>query len=353
MYINNKLYIEDIKKIITEDFSLLKNKNVFITGASGLVGSCIIDILMFLNQEFAYNINVWATFSNEKSFIQRFPSYQQSQYFHPIIQDITKAFKFDIDFNVDYVIHAASNTHPHLYGTKPVETIQLNIVGTLNVLEFVKTKPNSKSLFLSTLEVYGSKENVEAFEENNIGFVDFMKPRACYPESKRLCETLCHSYNLEYSTNIRIARLGYIYGPTVKSDSSKADVQFLNKALNNENIIMKSAGLQRRSYLYVLDTASALLTILLKAENDSTYNVAAESGNVLLRDYAKKLSEIANVKIIFENAGEEEKLGFSTVSNSTLCGEKLNCLGWNAKFTFDEGIEHTYKIKKELACLKV
>ena len=351
MYITNKLYQNDIEKVIVEDFSLFKEKSIFITGSSGLVGSAIVDILMFLNEKFNYNINIYGTFSNEKTFENRFPSYKNNPHFHPVIQDITNTF--DYDFSVDYIIHAASNTHPHLYGTQPVETIKLNVLGTLNVLDFAKKNKNSKSLFLSTLEVYGSKDNIEAFEENNIGFVDFMKPRACYPESKRVCETLCHSYIQEYKMNINIARLGYIYGPTVKMNSTKADVQFLAKALNNENIVMKSAGLQKRSYLYVLDTAAALLTILLKGENGETYNVAAKSGNVLLRDYAKQLAHIANVEIIFENASEQEKLGFSTVANSTLDGEKIKTLGWSEKFTFNEGIEHTFKIKKELECLKI
>ena len=351
MYINNELYRKDIEKVIVDDFSLFENKSIFITGASGLVGSTIIDILMFLNEKFNYNINIYGTFSSERTFENRFPSYRNNQSFHPVIQDITNAF--DYDFNVDYIIHAASNTHPNLYGTKPVETIKLNVLGTLNVLDFAKKNQNSKSIFLSTMEVYGSKDNIESFEENNIGFVDFMKPRACYPESKRTCETLCHSYVQEYETDIRIARLGYIYGPTVKMSSTKADVQFLAKALNNENIVMKSAGLQKRSYLYVLDTAAALLTILLKGEKGETYNVAAKSGNVLLKDYAKQLAQIANVEIIFENATEQEKLGFSIVSNSTLNDEKIKSLGWSEKFTFNEAIEHTFKIKKELECLKV
>lgn len=350
MHINNELYKKDIEKVIVEDFSLFKNKSILITGASGLVGSTIVDILMFLNEKFNYSIDIYGTFSREKIFENGFQSYKNNPHFHPVIQDITNAF--DYDFSVDYIIHAASNTHPHLYGTKPVETIKLNILGTLNVLDFAKKNKNSKSLFLSTLEVYGSKDNIDAFEENNIGFVNFMKPRACYPESKRTCETLCHSYIQEYEVNINIARLGYIYGPTVKMDSTKADVQFLAKALNNENIVMKSAGLQKRSYLYVLDTAAALLTILLKGENGETYNVAAKSGNVLLRDYAKHLAHIANVEIIFENATEQEKKGFSTVANSTLDGEKIKSLGWSEKFTFEEAIEHTFKIKKEIECLK-
>ncbi|ARR01148.1 NAD-dependent epimerase/dehydratase family protein [Campylobacter porcelli] len=346
MYINNKLYQEDIKKIIIEDFIFLKNKSILITGASGLIGSCIVDILMFLNKKFDFNINIFAIFSNIENFEKRFPSYKNNKHFNILVQDIANLF--DYNFYVDYIIHAASNTHPHLYGTKPVETIKLNIIGTLNVFNFAKKNKNSKSIFLSTMEVYGSNYNIKAFKENDIGFVNFMKSRACYPESKRTCETLCHSYIEEYDLDIVIARLGYIYGPTVKMDSTKADVQFLAKALNNENIIIKSEGLQKRSYLYVLDAAAGLLTILLKGKKGETYNVAAKSGNVLLRDYAKQLAQIANVRIVFENATEQEQKGFSTVLNSTLNDEKIKSLGWNEKFTFNEAIEHTFKIKKEL-----
>ena len=68
MYINNELYKKDIEKVIVEDFSLFKNKSIFITGASGLVGSAIVDILMFLNEKFNCNINIYGTFSNERTF---------------------------------------------------------------------------------------------------------------------------------------------------------------------------------------------------------------------------------------------------------------------------------------------
>ncbi len=346
MYANNSLYIEDIKRILKFDYSFLKDKTIFITGSSGLVGSCLIDVLMYLNKALNYNIKIIATFRSETSAQKRFYDYLNDNHFNILIQNINESIKYDE--NIDYIIHTASNTHPALYAQNPAETIKLNVLGTLNILDFAKKYPHSKTIFTSTLEVYGENENLEKFKEDDIGYINFMKARACYPESKRVCETLCHSYKQEYNVNFNIVRLGYIYGPTVKTDSSKADVQFLNKALNSENIVMKSKGMQRRSYCYVLDTVSAILTVLYKGVSGETYNIANQNGNILLRDFAQTLAEIAGVKIIFELPTEAEKLGYSTVQNSTLDSAKLESLGWESEFTFREGIEHTYNIKREI-----
>ena len=346
MYIENKIYEKDIERFIDDKFALLKNKTVFITGASGLVGSFLVDTLMYVNRALNYNIKVVGTFSSEKTLNERFTDYNKNPLFIPVIQDINK----EISFNerVDFIIHAASNTHPELYANKPVETIKLNITGTANVLDFALKNNGCRVLHLSTMEVYGEDENVESFKESDIGYLNFMIPRSCYPESKRLSETLCHSYIKEFGLDIVIARLGYIFGPTIKLNSSKADVQFLNKALQNENIILKSPGLQKRSYCYVADTVNALLTILLKGKTQEAYNVASKEGNVCLKDYADTLAEISNVKVEFGSLGTVEIQGGSKVQNSTLNSDKIESIGWKPKFTFKEGIEHTYKIKKEL-----
>ena len=346
MYINNELYQNDIKRIIYDKYSLLKNKTIFITGSSGLVGSFLIDTLMYMNKNLNYNTKIIATFSSENSLEERFSSYKNELLFNPIIQDITNPIV--CNEQVDYIFHGASNTHPALYANKPVETIKLNIIGTSNILDFALKNKNCKTIFLSTLEVYGEKENIDSFKEDDIGYLNFMISRSCYPESKRLSETLCHAYIKEHNSDIVIARLGYIYGPTIKLTSSKADVQFLNKALNNENIILKSSGLQQRSYCYVADAVSALLTILLYGKTSESYNVACKNGNVLLKDYANTLAEIANINVAYGEMGQIELQGGSKVQNSTLSSDKLELLGWKPKFEFREGIEHTYKIKKEI-----
>ena len=348
MYINNIIYKNDIKKIIHKDFLFLKNKTIFITGASGLVGSFLVDTVMYMNKYCDLNTKIIANFSSVKSLEERFVSYNNNNLFIPIIHNINNPF--ELDDKVDYIIHAASNTHPALYAEKPVETIKLNITGTINVLNFAQKQKKCRTIFLSTMEVYGENLEIESFEENQVGYVNFMIPRSCYPESKRLCETLCQSYIKEFNQDIVIARLGYVFGPTVKLSSSKADVQFLNKALNGENIVLRSQGLQKRSYCYVADVVSALLTILNKGIRGDAYNVASKSGNVQLKDFAETLAEVANVRVEFQPPTQIEIQGGSKVQNSTLNSNKLENLGWQPAFDLYESIKHTLEIKKAILC---
>ena len=346
MYIDNVLYCQDIERISVPEFEAFRNKKFFITGASGLVGSFLVDVLMYLNDKHGYNMDVWGTFSGPRSFTERFPDYAARQDFHAVVQDINQPIELDLE--PDYIIHAASNTHPALYANNPVETIKLNINGTTNVLEFAKEKQNCRVLFLSTMEVYGEDKTVDKFNEQNIGKIDFTYFRSCYPESKRLCETLCSAYNKEYGTDTLTARLGYIYGPTVKLNSSKADVQFLNKALSGEDIVLKSQGLQQRSYCYVADTVAALLFILLKGKTGESYNVASSKGNIMLRQFAEILAECSGVKVVFDIDDNIAATGGSQVQNSTLDASKLENLGWKSCFSPNEGIGHTLQIKKKI-----
>ncbi|MBO6281209.1 MAG: NAD-dependent epimerase/dehydratase family protein [Alphaproteobacteria bacterium] len=346
MYINNILYRQDIERILVPAFEKLRGKTFFITGTSGLVGSFLADVLLYLNEKHNYGMDIWGTFSSQKSFDERFPSYVGRDDFHAVIQDINQPITLDL--KPDYIIHAASNTHPALYANNPVETIKLNVNGTSHILDFAKEKQNCRVLFLSTLEVYGEDKTVDKFNEQNIGKVDFTYFRSCYPESKRLCETLCSAYNKEYGTDIVTARLGYIYGPTVKLNSSKADVQFLNKALAGEDIVLKSRGLQQRSYCYVADTVAALLFILLKANTGESYNVASTQGNIRLHEFAEILAEFSGVKVVFDIDENIAATGGSQVQNSTLDSFKLESLGWKSCFSPNDGIEHTLQIKKEI-----
>lgn len=346
MYFQNILYKQDIKLSLCSVFEKLKNSTFFITGASGLVGSALIDVLRYLNEYHNYQIKIYGVFSSEKSLYARFPDYNNISNFYPVIQNIMDKIKCDV--YADFVVHAASNTHPKLYAEVPVETMLLNFLGTNNVLEYARKNSSSKSIFISTLEVYGENEQKELYSETDYGYIDITAPRSCYPESKRAAETLCCSYSQEYNMDVMIARLGYIYGPTVKLSSSKADVQFLNKVLHNEDIILKSSGLQRRSYCYVMDVVAALLFMLCSAQKGEAYNIANPKGNVCLKDVAQTLARLGNVNVRFEIPSDVEKQGYSTVSNSTLDSSKLMQLGWKPKFSLEEGLSHTLQIKRDM-----
>lgn len=347
MYSSCSVYLNDMEKALSFDFSPFKGKSILITGASGLIGRFAVDCLMYLNRKYDYKITIVAIFSSPSSAESCSKDYGKDRYFHILIHDITHPLPEDI--SPDYIIHAASNTHPLLFAEHPVETMKLNVLGTMNVLELAVKNPKSRCLFLSTGEVYGEDLSKHQFKENDYGYVNFSLPRSCYPESKRAAETLCQSYKKEFGVNVVLARLCYIYGPTVKMSSSQASVQFLERALKHEDILLKSKGEQKRSYCYVADAVSALFYLLLHGENGEAYNIASRYAQICLRDFAEELARQAGVNVIVDvPPSEVERQGGSKVSNSTLDPAKLESLGWKSQFTLEEGVAHTLNIKREL-----
>jgi len=175
-----------------------------------------------------------------------------------------------------------------------------------------------------------------------------MTVRACYPEAKRVCETICISYNKQYNVNFNIARLCYIYGPTITDENSRADAQFLRKAISKEDIVMKSEGKQKRTYCYVADAVSALLYILLNGKNNEVYNIANPDSIVSVREYAQILADLSGVKLTFELPDEVEKCGYSKQADSRLSAQKLMNIGWKPLYGIKDGLKRTISLKKDV-----
>ena len=132
---NIKLYQENIEKALKNNkFEGLKNQSVLITGANGLIGSAIIDVLNYLNGKFKYNINIIAAVRNVNKLNERFKGYKGLTILE---QDVTN--KIEIPYKADYIIHAASNAHPKAYSKDPVGTMLGNFLGMNNVMEYAKS----------------------------------------------------------------------------------------------------------------------------------------------------------------------------------------------------------------------
>ena len=100
------------------------------------------------------------------------------------------------------------------------------------------------------------------------------------------------AYSQQYGIHTNVARLCYVYGPTITQDNSRADAQFLTNALDKKDIVLKSEGLQKRTYCYVADVVSALLTILTKASSTEVYNIANKNSIVSIKEYAQTLANL-------------------------------------------------------------
>ncbi len=336
------IYVSDLSRELDglSGLDALRDSTIMITGATGMVGAAVTDLLGLANDKLGLNLHILALCRNVERAKARFAHLSCVE---PLACDLTKPLS-DLP-RADYILHAASNAHPMAFSADPVGTMQSNILGTMNLLSHLAATGGRRLLFVSTGEIYGENPAVkDGFSEDSFGRIDSMNPRSCYPESKRAAETMCASYVRQFGADAVVARLCYIYGPTIAPDNSRADAQFLRKAMAGENIMMKSEGLQMRSYCYVADAAAALLTILLRGECGQAYNVANRNSEHSIREYAYTLAELAGVEVVFDLPPEAERAGYSTVTRAIQNPAKLEALGWRAATVLKEGLKHTLEI---------
>ena len=339
----NDLYLEDIEYVCSLDlpWEKLQGKSVLLSGATGLVGSFFVDVLMSRG----IDCTVYALGRNEEKAKMRFSKWADDEHLVFIPYDINKPLVRDDLGNVDYVLHMASNTHPMQYSTDPIGTITTNIIGVQNMLEFAVEHRATRFAFTSSNEIYGeNRGDVELFKEDYCGYINSNTMRAGYPESKRCGEALCQAYKAQKGLDVVIPRPTRSYGPTMLMTDTKAISQFIRKGIAGEDIVLKSAGTQYYSYTYVADAVSGLLYVLLKGESGEAYNIADERSDLMLKDLAAVIADIAGKRVVFEIPDAVEAAGYSTATKARLDGSKLKGLGWSAKYDIRSGMERTIGI---------
>ena len=354
MHIKSELYHEDIKRIsvLPLPWEKLRRKNILLTGASGLLGTFLVDVLMEKNVADGLNIKIFAVGRSEEKAKERFADYWESEDFSFLSIDINEPLS--IEAHADYVIHAASNTHPRLYAEDPVGSLMTNIKGTHHLLEYARETKADRFVFVSSVEIYGQALHAEdVFDESYCGYLDCNQFRAAYPEGKRAGEALCNAYIEKYGMDIVIPRLSRIYGPTMRMDDSKAMSQFLRNGVRGEDIVLKSKGEQRFSYCYVADAVAGILYAMLLGKCGEAYNVADMDGAISLREITENIAASVGRKLVFDLPDEQEAAGFSKVSVGVMDTRKLQGLGWRAFDDVKSGMRKTIQILSDKFCTNV
>lgn len=317
-------YADDVKRAAESllPWEKLSGKNILITGATGMIGSTLIDVLM---SHAPSDFHVYASGRNESKVAAVFSKYAGNPHFHFVRYDVREPLESDVCFH--YMIAGAGVASPQLYSTDPVSVIKSNLWGVDNLLSYGAKNGLEKFLYISSGEIYGEGDG-RVFSEDYSGYVNCATLRACYPSAKRATESLCIAYGHQFSIDVSIARPCHVYGPHFTDSDKRVYAQFIRNVLRKEDIVMKSTGSQYRSWCYAVDCATALLFILLKGENGEAYNIADESSNITIKELAEMVAKIGNRKVVIDLPDEAEKQGFNIVTKSLYSTEKLRSLGW-------------------------
>lgn len=336
---NHPLYQEDLQNILSiKGIEQLHGKSFLITGATGMVGVMLIDVLMKMG-----DVKVIAVGRNEEKAKYRLGEYFDNPNFKFKVHNVTEPFEEGL--KVDYILPAASNTHPLAYSKFPIETFLINIKGVEHALNLAE-KCGATVLYPSSVEVYGNAKEGDVFDEDYTGMLSLSNSRSCYTESKRGSEALCQSYISERNVKVKIARLSRIFGPTMLESDTKASSQFILNALTGKDIVLKSEGNQYFSYTYIADAVAGLLTILLNGEVGVAYNVSSDKTNVHLKNFANICAEAVGRHVIFELPSDAERRGYSIATQAILSNNRIRGIGFVPKYEIRDAIARTIDILK-------
>lgn len=325
----NKTEQEDFKNF-AQRFPLyeeLRGKSIAITGATGLLGSCMVHCLLELNREKDLRLQIIAIVRNlekAKHLFQDAPITYK-------VYDFGQEEKLALDGKADYLVHFASPTASQYFVTQPVETMLTGMHGTEQVLKMAREQGMESSVYVSSLEVYGSVyDDAEPLTEDKQGYIDPMQTRSSYPVAKRAAECLCHAYAQEYGVHVKTARLAQTFGAGVAKDDNRVFAQFARNVIAGEDIVLHTTGELSRCYCYTTDAIEAILYILLRGKDGEAYNVANEESYISIIDMAKFLCREFNPNIqpVVEL---KEGMGYSPMTKLRLSCEKVHELGWKPR----------------------
>lgn len=300
-----------------------KGKNIYITGATGLIGSSLVNELLTYD-----DLNIILQVRNEAKAKKLFGD--KVKY---VVCDLLEIAKYE--GTVDYIVHCANPTASRFFVDNPVETISLAVNGTIRILEFAKEKNVDGFVLLSTMEVYGYPERGHKVKENEGGSFDTSVVRNCYPLSKQTCESLCAAYASEYGVPTRVLRLTQTFGPGINYNDSRVFAEFARCAIEGRDIVLKTKGETERDYLYTLDAVSAILTVLLKGKDGEIYTAANEDTFCSIYEMARMVADMSGIKVIIKEQ-DISKIGYANTLHMDLDTSKLKSLGWKPNYGLKE-----------------
>lgn len=291
--------IEEVISSLGEIAQKLSGKTILLSGGLGFLGKYIIQLIKTLNRETLKSpckliaVDNFITSDPQSEYINEDTNYRI------IKHDICKPFS-QIEEKVDYVVHVAGIASPFHYNVYPLETFDVAITGTRNMLE-IALKNSARFLFFSSSEIYGNPDDRHIpTPESYWGNVSCQGLRACYDESKRAGETLCSIYHAHLGVHTNVVRPFNIYGPGMLENDFRVMSNFASRIKGGKPLRVYDNGNQTRTFCYITDAMNGFFRVLLKGISGNVYNIGNPKPEISIIALAKMIDRILNRNIKFD-----------------------------------------------------
>ena len=345
MVLLNPVFLEEMEELCTESLpgEEIDHSTFLIAGGTGLVGAGLTDFLIYRNEYKNANIKIYVMARNVESAKEQFGEFYKKKYFHFLKHDISQTINLEEFKNIkfDYIVHAASKADPISFATDPVGISNANYIGTNELLKLANANCVKSFIYISSGEVYGIIDEIDiknGITEDMQGTLDIISARNAYGISKRAAENLCSCYNTQFGIAVKIARLCHTFGTTQTQNENRVIFQFLDNAIKNQSILLKSAGQQKRSYIYLPDAIRGLLYVLLKGQNGEAYNISNPDNIFTIKELADLIADEFDVKVELENNIMSHT--DSNIYNAVLNSSKLKKIGIDMKYNINKAVHN-------------
>ncbi len=297
-----KTDINEILNSLSDELHHLINRKVLLAGGNGFLGRYFIEIINefnLLNKDKIILTSVDNYISSSKSNIPS-KNLNKISLIDGNICDVNFVNKLGI---FDIIINAAGIASPFYYRSKPLETLDVAVQGTRNLLNLARLN-NCKFIFFSSSEIYGDPDPTKIpIQESYRGNVSTIGPRACYDESKRLGETLCYIFKQYFGTHTNIIRPFNIFGPGMLEEDYRVMPNFAANIISNRNLKLYGDASQTRTFCYITDAMNGFFKVICNGVAGEPYNIGTQEPeiNVMeLADLFLKISDSKSLKDIIE-----------------------------------------------------
>ena len=341
-----------VNRDLTQELADMAGGSLLITGGAGFLGYYLVQTVTHFNQSAGEKIALTVF----DSFARGEPDWLRTLADQGMVNLIQHDLRRPLPPAMpaaDWVVHAASIASPTVYRRDPIGTMDANVNGLRNLLDYAVNRaergaPIKGMLFFSSSEIYGDPDptNIPTAEEYR-GRVSCTGPRACYDEAKRYGETLCANFARHHGVPVKVARPFNNYGPGLNIQDGRVIPDFARDVLAGRDIVMLSDGSATRTFCYASDAVTGYYKVLVNGGAGEAYNVGTETPEISMAALAGQLADLGRElfnyrgRVVTQRSADSEYLTDNPNRRCPVIAKARREIGYSPSVDLTDGLRRS------------